>query len=285
MKHKSFFIPLLLAIVACNNNRESAENLYNQAQQLYNIGDYEAATYMIDSISNAYPQEIETIRRGMLLQCQVNQKHYEKELIRIDSLYNNTVNEMNMLKDEFELVREGTEQTLANYVYRNTHSNKAISGSAMKAHVTEEGDFILTSIYHGSSPIEHTGISVTAPDGTTASSTSITYDGGKNYRYTSGNKNIEIVSYNLSQCSDVMQVIAATQGKMTVRYTGGKPYSLTIDAATHHIIARTYRLAQTMALSDSLLSQRQYSIMQVELADKQLIKLEERECIEVHTSN
>ncbi len=279
MKHRFLFIPLLLAIAACNNNRENAEAMYNQAQQLYEVGDYEAATHMIDSISNLYPQEVETIRRGMLLQCQVNQKYYEKELIRIDSLYNNAVSEMNSLKNEFTLVREGQEQTLANYVYRDTHSNKAINRSALKAHVTEKGDFILTSIYYGNSKIGHTGLSVTTADGTTVSTKAIAYDGGKNYRYTTGNMNIEIVSYNLSQCHDVMQALAETRGKMTIHYTGGKPYKLSLDAASHNAVSRTYRLAQTMALSDSLLSQQQYSIKQVEIADRQLMKLEEEEIL------
>ena len=276
MKHKILFLPLLLLAVACNNNRENAEALYTQAEHLYEAGDYVAATHMIDSISKAYPQEVETIRRGMLLQCHVNQKHYEIELIRIDSLYNATVNKMNMLKNEFELVREGKEQTLANYVYKNTHSKKEISSSALRAHVTEKGDFILTSIYCGGSKINHTGISVIAPDGSTVPTKAIAYDGGKNYRYTTGGNNIEMVSYNLSQCGNAMEVIANGEGKMSVNYTGGKKYSLALDAAQRNKIAKTYRLARTMALSDSLQSQREYSIMQLELADRQLMKLQDK---------
>lgn len=277
MKHKILFIPLLLLAVACNNNRENAEALYSQAEQLYNKGDYAAATHMIDSISTAYPQETETIRRGMLLQCQVNQKHYEIELIRIDSLYNATVNEMNNLKKEFDLVREGKEQTLANYVYKNSHSKKEISSSSIRAYVTEKGDFILTSIYCGSSKINHTGIALTAPDGSTASTTAIAYDGGKNYRYTSGSNNIEMVSYNLSQCSQAIQAIADSKGKVTIKYTGGKKHSVTLTTKECNIITKTYLLARAMSLSDSLQSRREYSIMQLELADRQLMKLQDKQ--------
>lgn len=276
MKHKFLILPLLIFIVACSNNRENAEALYMQAEQLYNNGEYTTATQYVDSISHVYPQEVEIIRRGMLLQCHINQKYYENELIRIDSLYNATISQLESLKGQFNLVREGKEQTLANYVYKNSRSDKEISRSALRAHVTEKGDFILTSVYFGNSKINHTGISTTAPSGNNVATTAIAYDGGKNYRYTTGNNNVEMVSYNLTQCGDVADAIAQSQGKMSIKYTGGRNYTLSLDNNSRNAIAATLRLAQTMAMTDSLMSLREYSIMQLELADRQLMKLEDK---------
>ena len=86
MKNKILMLPLLLSVVACGNNEKLAQEMYNQAEQLYLSGDYIAATQWVDSISATYPQEVDVIRNGMLLQCHINQKRYEKELIEVDSL-------------------------------------------------------------------------------------------------------------------------------------------------------------------------------------------------------
>ncbi len=272
MKTKFLFLPLLLLVVACGNNKQNAEDMLNRAEQYYIAGDCAAATQWIDSISAVYPDEVDVIRRGMMLQCQVNQKLYERELIRVDSMYNAATAEVAALKPLFELVREGKEQTLANYVYKGSRSGGVISKSELRAQVTEKGDFQLTSIYCGSNKINHTGVSVSG-----IASKSIAYDGAKNYRYTSGGNAVEMVTYNMSQCREVAEAIAqSSSGKLTVNYTGGKSYKLTLDKNRRQAIADTYRLACALAASDSLLSRREYSILQLELADRQLMKLQDQ---------
>lgn len=277
MRNKILLLPLLLLAVACNNNRQDAEAMLNRAEQYYRAGDCLAATQWIDSISVAYPDEVEIIRKGMMLQCHVNQKMYEVELVRIDSLYNIATAEVAALKSRFELVKEGKEQTVANYVYKGSRSGGVVSKSELRAHVTEKGDFLLTSVYFGGNKINHTGISVKHPNGGEATSKLMAYDGAKNYRYTSGGNAVEMVTYNLAQCREVADAIAQTAGKVSVNYVGGKKHSITIDNNTRKAIADTYRLAVAMAQVDSLYSQREYSILQLELADRQLMKLQDQE--------
>lgn len=272
MKSKILLLPLLLLAVACGGNKQDAEAMLSQAEHHFLAGNYTAATQWIDSISATYPNEVETIREGMMLQCKVNQQMYEKELIRVDSLYNAATAEVAALKPQFELVREGKEQTLANYFYKGTRSGGVISKSELRAQVTEKGDFQLTSIYCGSNKINHTGISVSG-----IASKTIAYDGAKNYRYTSGGNTVEMVTYNMTQCREVANAIAqSTSGKLTVNYTGGKSYNITLDKNRRKAIADTYRLAVALAQVDSLQSRREYSILQLELADRQLMKLEDQ---------
>lgn len=277
MKNKILLLPLLLLAVACTGNKQDAEAMLNQARQYYMAGDCVAATQWIDSISVVYPDEVEIIRRGMMLQCQVNQKMYEAELIRVDSLYNIVTAEVAALKPQFELVKEGKEQTVANYVYKGSRKGGAVSKSELRAHVTEKGDFLLTSVYCGGNKINHTGISVKHPNGGEATSKLMAYDGAKNYRYTSGGKAVEMVTYNLAQCREVADAIAQTTGKLVVNYVGGKNHSITLDNNTRKAIADTYRLAVAMSQVDSLYSRREYSILQLELADRQLMKLQDQE--------
>lgn len=277
MKYKILILPLLFLSIACGNDKQAAEDMLGKAEQYYLSGDYVAATQWIDSINVVYPQEVEVIRNGMMLQCKVNQKMYERELIHIDSLYNAVNAEVATLKPQFELVREGKEQTVANYIYKNSHRSGEISHSEIYAQVTEKGDFQLTSIYFGGRKINHTGISVKRADGSMATTQAIAYDGGKNYRYTTGNNAVEIVTYNLAQCREVAEAIANfSGGSMRVSYTGGKDYGIKIGERTSHAIAASYRLALALAQSDSLQSRREYSILQLELADRQLMKLEEK---------
>jgi hypothetical protein len=281
MKNRIFLLPLLLLVVACGNNKELAQEMYNQAELLYNQGDYVAATQWVDSISATYPQEVDVIRQGMMLQCHINQKRYERELIEVDSLYNATTAELALLKGRFELVREGKEQTLANYVYKGTRTKGEVKRSELRVQVTEKGDLQLTSVYYGTSKLNHTGISAQLADGTFAQTATIAYDGGKNYRYQTGDNNVEMVTYNLSQCRDVVALIAANpQEKCRVKYTGGKSKDLNIDKLTREAIANSYRMAQLFVLADSLQSRREFGIIQLELADRQLMKLQDKAAAE-----
>lgn len=279
---KNRILPLLsLACVAmltaCNDNEKNALAMYDTAEQYYMTGDYATATLWVDSISKTFPQEFDVIRKGMMLQCHINQQRYEKELIYIDSLYNVATNEVAALKPQFELVREGKEQTLANYVYKNSRKKGEVTRSELRAHVTEDGGFQLTSVYCGGGKINHTGI-VVAYGGNEYATQNIAYDGGKNYRYVSGGKAIEMVTYNTAQCRDAVEAIAqATDDKITIRYTGGKKHNITLDKKSREAIAKSYRLAQVWALSDSLQSRREFSILQLELADRQLMKLQDKQ--------
>ena len=277
MKNKILMRPLLLSVVACGNNEKLAQEMYNQAEQLYLSGDYIAATQWVDSISATYPQEVDVIRNGMLLQCHINQKRYEKELIEVDSLYNAATSELAALKGRFELTREGKEQTLANYIYKGTRSKGEVRRNELRVQVTEKGDLQLTSVYCGKSKIGHTGISVQTADGRAARTAEIAYDGGKNYRYASGGMNIEMVTYNMAQCQDVVSFIAANgDAKIRVKYTGGKSQDLSLDKLTREAIANSYRMAQLFVMTDSLQSRREYGIIQLELADRQLMKLQDK---------
>lgn len=269
---------MLLMVTACGNNEKLAQEMYNNAEQLYHAGQYVEATRWVDSISTTYPQEVETIRKGMLLQCHINQARYEKELIEVDSLYNAATAELTSLKGRFELHREGKEQTYANYIYKGTRRKGEVSRSEVRVHVTENGDLQLTSVYCGGAKLNHTGIKVTMADGSTAQTSPIAYDGGKNYRYKSGGNTIEMVTYNLSQCEEVLQLISSHVGdKCKVEFTGGKQHNITLDKLSQEAIANSYRMAQLFVATDSLQSRREFGIIQLELADRQLIKLQEKE--------
>ena len=277
MKNKILLLPLLSLVVACGNNEKLAQEMLSQAELLYNQGNYIEATQWVDSISATYPQETDVIRQGMMLQCHINQKRYERELIEVDSLYNAAQAELSALKNRFVLVREGKEQTLANYVYKGTRRKGEVKSSELRVHVTEKGDLQLSSIYYGKSKLNHTGVMAQLADGTFAKTAAIAYDGGKNYRYKTGENNVEMVTYNLSQCRDVVALIAANpQAKCRVKYTGGKSKDLNIDKLTREAIANSYRMAQLFVMTDSLASRREFGIIQLELADRQLMKLQDK---------
>ena len=281
MKNKFLLLPLLSLVVACGNNAKLAQEMYDNAERLYQAGDYIAATHWVDSISATYPQEVETIRQGMLLQCHINQKRYEKELIEVDSMYNATTSELSSLKGKFELKREGKEQTLANYFYKGTYRNNEVKRSELRVHVTEKGDLQLTSVYCGNSPINHTAISIETSDGAVAHTATIAYDGGKNYRYKTGGNVIEMVTYNMTQCADAVALIAANpDAKCRMKYLGGKSQELSLDKLSREAIANSYRMAQLVVRADSLLSRREYGIIQLELADRQLMKLQDKAAFE-----
>ena len=276
MKKASFIISLAL-LAACSNDNQKAAEIYAQAEQYYQSGDYKNASIWIDSIEGSYPKAFDVIRNGMILRCKVNQKSYEHELLVTDSLYNAAQNELDALKSQFDLTRESEYQTERNYIYKKQRPSQTVSQSELRAQVTEKGEFRLISIYHGNSNINHTGIRIELPDGSYSESATIGFDGAKNYRYADGGKYTEMVTYNLKQCKSVVDMIAGSgESKLKVRYTGGKNYVLSLDRNRQQAIAETYRLSQMLALADSLSKRREYGIKQLELADTQLQKLEQQ---------
>lgn len=277
MKKSILIFPLVL-LASCSNNNRNAAEIYAQAEQYYQAGDYKNASIWIDSIESCYPKAFDAIRDGMVLQCRINQKTYEQDLIKTDSLYNAAQHELDALKAQFELTRESEYQTERNYIYKRQRPPHTVSQSELRAQVTEKGEFRLISIYHGKGAIKHTGIRLELPDGSYSESATIAFDGAKNYRYTDGGMTTEMITYNLQQCKAVANMAALADGnRLTVRYTGGKKYALPLNRNQQQAIAQTYRLSQMLALTDSLSKRREYGIKQLELADAQLMKLESRE--------
>ncbi len=276
MKNKVLLLPLVFMALACTSDEQKAGEMYAQAEQYYLAGEYTTATQWVDSIEATYPRAFDVIRNGMMLQCLINQKVYEQELLLIDSLYNIAQNELNTLKPQFDLVREGEYQTVANYIYKKHRPSAVVTKSELRSQVTEKGEFQLTSVVYGNK-VNHTGISIEQSDGSFARSATIAHDGAKNYRYNDDGKPVEMITYNMQQCRQVVDMIAlSSDSKLKVQYTGGKKFSITLDKKSSDAITQTYRLAQVMALVDSLSLRRQYGIKQLELADRQLIKLEEQ---------
>lgn len=277
MKKSIYILPIVL-LASCSNDNRNAAEIYAQAEQYYQAGDYENASIWIDSIESCYPKAFEVIRDGMVLQCRINQKTYEQDLIKTDSLYNAAQHELDALKAQFELTRDGEYQTERNYIYKHRLPPRTVSQSELRAQVTEKGEFRLISIYHGTGAINHTGIRIELPDGSYGESATIAFDGAKNYRYTDGGMTTEMITYNLQQCKAVADIAVLANGsRLTVRYTGGKKYALPLNRNQQQAIAETYRLSQMLALTDSLSKRREYGIKQLELADAQLTKLESKE--------
>ncbi|MBO7317657.1 MAG: hypothetical protein J6U43_02930, partial [Bacteroidales bacterium] len=71
-------------------------------------------------------------------------------------------------------------------------------------------------------------------------------------------------------------IASDTQAKCQVKYTGGKSFNLSLDKLSREAIANSYRMAQLFVMADSLQSRREYGIIQLELADRQLMKLQDK---------
>ncbi len=81
---------LLSALYSCsgagNSYNRQAENLYSQAADAFDRGDYSLSLQLIDSIDSAYSRAIETRRLCRILKPQVIERYAAREISRIDSL-------------------------------------------------------------------------------------------------------------------------------------------------------------------------------------------------------
>ncbi len=274
MKKILHLLPLMLLMVACSDNQEKeAAALYNRAEQLYQAGEYIAATDMLDSLATTYPKATDIQRDAIKLQCQVNQKRYEKELAETDSLYTVALMHRDSLISNFVLTSEHQEQSLANYIYNKAPKNTAINKSQIRAHVNERGYFELTSIYCATGSINHTHIAYELPGGDVVTSAVIPNDQAINYRYKSGSRNIEIITYKIEQCEDVVKAIAENAGStITIKLIGDKSAKVTLDAKSIETIIQSYNLAKAFEEVKNVESRLKFCTEQLNLANRQLNK-------------
>ena len=90
---------------------------------------------------------------------------------------------------------------------------------------------------------------MSTPDGLSAETASIPYDGGVNYHFKDMGNTTEVVTYKAEKGQDAIKFIYDNADKrIKIEYQGGKPYVIYMAEADKKALVATYNLAT--ALSD-----------------------------------
>ena len=149
--------------------KKAGEN-YKLPAEAFELGNYNEAKILIDSIKMLYPKAFETRRAGIGLMQEVELKEQEKSLVYLDSMLQAKQKDFDAIKGNTPLKRCRIPE------YRQLPSSflsdrKTLHRSFLRFQVDENGVMSMTSIYCGAHNIHHVVVKVTAPDGSFARNT------------------------------------------------------------------------------------------------------------------
>ena len=264
-----------LVLTGCNNNEKAAQARLDNARSMYERSEFFAAKSEIDSIRILYPKEFDIIRKGLTLMRQVEQKEAERNLAFCDSLLPIKLQELDVLKKNFNLEKDAAYNEIVKYVSKQQTIEKNIQRCYIRSGVNEKGEMYLASVFYGGKPINHTGIKLTTKNDLFAETPAIPYDGGLNYHFKDMGSTTEVVTYIGEKCKDVVELIYNNpKERIRVEYTGGKPYVLYIADADKKAIAATYELAVVLSDIEKLTREKEKSIKKLAYLEKKLTEKE-----------
>lgn len=260
-KGASKFIALsTILFAACGGGSEAneADSLVTRADSAVAAGNYTLATELLDTLKSQYPTEIKALREGMNIRARANEGLIKDELQTTDSLEAVCSYRIDSLSQYFTLVNN-PELVEGYYVIKEYATSSLFDRSGLEARITPEGQFYMISSLAGS-PVKHTSVTVTV-GGESASSSSVAYDGDRNYR--SGNT--EMITFISSECDSIGKLLSKYQGKpVRITFTGARSTSMQLPQNDAKSIALAYNYSEAITTSRKLAAKK-------ELLDKQLI--------------
>ena len=265
------------ALFSCgNSDKDAAQSLYAQAEYLYNNKQYNNSIILLDSLKNNYKGDIELLKKGLHLRTLNQEGLILAEIEQADSLIAALETENNRLSGSFKYIK------LPDMV-EGYYIHKSIVGEIDKTdrtdiepRIDEYDEFYIVSYLTGQD-IKHTGISLTANAGSVKSAT-VPHDGAQNYRFKSGGKSYESITFKHDQCDTLGYfTVANNNAKIKATFHGKKNYSTQLSSKQIKAIAETYRYATCKTQGKATIQKRLFLEQKLDLARKQIIqtKLEE----------
>lgn len=228
-------------LTACGEKESTrqAKSLLAEAQAAISAGNYADATALIDSVSNAFPEEIDVRRDAMKLRPAATEGLTMAQLAQADSLtavaqsrYDSIASLMLKI-DNPELV-EGY------WVASQGRNPQPLSCDGIEGRVSLDGNFYLISSLNPSN-IHHHSLTISTDVGDCAHTASVPYDGELNYRINGG----EVVTYLADGCKELGAFAAAHRGqRLTVTFHGDKDKKIKLSQAQAAGLATSWDFAK-----------------------------------------
>lgn len=237
--NKSLSFVTLLALAACgNSSQQEATNLLGQAQGAYDIGNYQQALDLIDSIKSAYPQEIEVRRQALHLSRKAIEGLNVKLLAQADSSMVVLQARGDSLKNLLTWVSNPVE---GYYVAKGVNPASATSTTGLQARMSPDGMFYLISCLKGRS-VKSTSVSVISGDHS-VTTPAVAHDGERNDR----SMGAEVITFIGSECDELGAFVLDNLGKpMTLAFNGATTYTVPLTTKQIEEIATVYDCALTL---------------------------------------
>lgn len=270
MKKVILLACLCCTLFSCEDVEKKAGEKLQAAREAFELGNYNEAKILIDSIKMLYPKAFETRRAGIGLMQEVELKEQEKSLVYLDSMLQAKQKDFDAIKGKYTFEKDAEYQNIGNYLHPSQVIEKNLHRSFLRFQVDENGVMSMTSIYCGAHNIHHVAVNVTAPDGSFAE----TPAAKDSYETTDLGEKIEKADFKLGEDGNVMGFLYLNKDKnIKVNYQGERPYSITMTAADRQALASVYELAQLLSSMTEIKKNMEEANLKIEFVKK---KMEER---------
>ena len=270
MKKVILLACLCCTLFSCEDVEKKAGEKLQAAREAFELGNYNEAKILIDSIKMLYPKAFETRRAGIGLMQEVELKEQEKSLVYLDSMLQAKQKDFDAIQGNYTFEKDAEYQNIGNYLHPSQVIEKNLHRSFLRFQVDENGVMSMTSIYCGAHNIHHVAVKVTAPDGSFAE----TPAAKDSYETTDLGEKIEKADFKLGEDGNVMGFLYLNKDKnIKVNYQGERPYSITMTAADRQALASVYELAQLLSSMTEIKKNMEEANLKIEFVKK---KMEER---------
>ena len=270
MKKVILLACLCCTLFSCKDVEKKAGEKLQAAREAFELGNYNEAKILIDSIKMLYPKAFETRRAGIGLMQEVELKEQEKSLVYLDSMLQAKQKDFDAIKGKYTFEKDAEYQNIGNYLHPSQVIEKNLHRSFLRFQVDENGVMSMTSIYCGAHNIHHVAVKVTAPDGSFAE----TPAAKDSYETTDLGEKIEKADFKLGEDGNVMGFLYLNKDKnIKVNYQGERPYSITMTAADRQALASVYELSQLLSSMTEIKKNMEEANLKIEFVKK---KMEER---------
>jgi hypothetical protein len=284
MTKQTYLRFLLLCLAAmcltagCSKTKEARAQLAG-VQALYENGRFTAAKNAIDTLRATYPREVGVLRDALTLMRLVERGESERNIAYCDSLTPVRLAEAEGLKKGFVFEKEAEYEDVGRYVWASLTVERNVRRSYLRCGVDEQGEIYLASVYFGSRPIRHTGLKLTAPDGTFAETAAIPFDGGMNYRFQDLGNTTEVVTYKGEGCLQAVHFIcnADRRTRIKAEYTGGTAFALYLNEADKDAVRATFNLAAVLSDVEMMRLEKEKSAKRIRYIDRRMATTDEGE--------
>lgn len=260
MKRLLFGLCSLFLLSACGNQaEEKAGQLLEKARQSFQCGQYNEAKIQIDSIKVLYPKAYETRRQGIYLMQEIELKEQQNSLAYLDSMQTQYEQKLSAIRDRYVFEKNEEYQQIGQYLWPTQTVEKNIHQTYLRFQVNERGVMSMTSVYCGS-PIHHTSVKVSAPDGTFAE-TPVSAD---SYETTDLGKALEYGDYQLGTDGNVIEFICLNKNKnLKVEYRGDHKFTTTMRLTDRQAASAVYELYTILAALENIRKEQEEAQLKV----------------------
>lgn len=193
-----------------------------QARNLYENGQFNAAKQSLDELKSNYPKAYNTQKEALTLMRQIELKEQERNLLFCDSLLPVRQKEAGILKKKF--IFEKTEyDSYGRYIDKALNFNPESNNNYLQTTVNETGEITLTSVYCSTQALQHNQVKVSIASGEYVETQAIPYDGGLNYRFkdTFGVWRESVAFSNGRDNGAIAFIYQYAAAKISLQYLGG----------------------------------------------------------------